>query len=574
MMPSEQPTGKDPTHRPRYTDEALQALTREIEHLRQDISGQLNQDVRWLQSEKSRLIQEIEDLRAQYHHWQSQRQEALSHEQLAQQQLWAKQFAQLLTSELKERLKANPAALAASSAKGDPYANLTHLDSTLSQTFHTLQQDLNSYQSNLSQQLSRMHSMESQGEVILQAFIHQTFQAIQEDLNSYQSTISQQLNRMQHLERQGEAIVQGLVEQLGGLPLKPSPAPSSPQKAPLSPSTPGASIPSTPPPAQQIRIGIFFALLSCLAFGLQNIITRTILFKSTVLGVWEVGGIISPSLGNSILILWLRMMVVVPLVGAIGTNIYQIGAQPFWQDLGQLFSGKKNRLWRNVLGSAFFLFVSQTLAYIAFGNLETGVVTTLILTYPIITIFLSRVFFGDRLTSFTIGMSLVVFLGVIIIAFPFGATINLSYTGVFTALGSGLTLAFCVIFTKLCFKDINPAPFTLIQFFLILIFSGLGSLFFWQIVPDIGFDGALLPHLLIAAILLGLTTLGSYLFQNFGIHWAGAALFSVIANTGPVLTSILAFLLIGEGLNWQEIGGICLITGGVVALAFKRLRES
>lgn len=561
MKPLDNRSTTDNNQPPGTTEKILEALTQEVESLRQDLSVQLNSDVRWLQGEKTRLMQEIDQLRLQHQQLQGDYRESISEQQLAQQQLWAKQLAQVLAAQLQqqlgERLSGDRALSTTDSAP--PALNshnenvqkvLVSLDSTLNQTFKTLQQDLSSYQSTLSQQLSRMYSMESQGEAIL------------------------------------EALVNRLVAQLQGL----QPPPAREKIAPLREITPPSEQPAPkveakplpapkPKPASQLQLGLVFALLASIAFSLQNVVTRIILSPNSLFGIWDVGNLISPGLGNSIFILWLRMLVVVPLVSLLGTNGYQLNEQPFWKDIQNLFQSKDSALKLTVLGSGFFLFLSQTLAYIAFGNLATGLVTALILTYPIVTIFLARLFFGDRLTVFRMVASAIVFAGVVLISTSggIGGSSNL-VLGLSTALGSGITLAFCVIFTQIACKKINPVPFTLVQFGVIFIFSSLFSAFFGWFVPNsaptaIRFDSTLLPSLLLAGIILGLTTLGSYLFQNIGIRMAGAALYAIIANTGPVITSLIAWLLIQETLEPIQILGMLVVTVGVVALGVKRLRD-
>ncbi len=565
MQPPDHRSDTTRVNSPRSTEEALQALTHEIESLRQDISVQLDRDVRWLQGEKGRLMQEIDQLRRQHQSLQNNYQTTLSQQQIAQQQLWAKQLAHALATQFQEQLMARLNGVApspnrsANSPNLDGYSEnvqrlLVSLDSTMSQTFATLQQDLTSYQSTLSQQLNRMYSIESQGEVILETLVNRLIERLQES-DSIEAPLPSATNPA--------SLPQVTLE-------KPEPQPTPPpQPAPPSPSAKPKA-----PPASQWRTGIIFALLASFAFSLQNVVTRIILLPSTLFGLVNIGGIVAPSLGNSIFILWLRMLVVVPLVSLLGTNGYQVDNQPFWLDVQKLFSRGDLKLKLIVLASGFFLFASQTLAYIAFGNMAAGVVTTLILTYPIITIFLASVLFNDRLTSFRIIASGVVFLGIVLIAIPFGAEINFSLVGILTGLGSGVALAICVIFSQMAFRQINPIPFTLVQFGVIFVFSSVFSLIGTIINPEfIEIPPGTFSILLLAGIVLGLTTLMSYLFQNLGIRFAGAASYSIVANTGPVMTSILAFLMIGEVLTFVQVLGMLIVTAGVIALGVKRLRD-
>ena len=74
-------------------------------------------------------------------------------------------------------------------------------------------------------------------------------------------------------------------------------------------------------------------------------------------------------------------------------------------------------------------------------------------------------------------------------------------------------------------------------------------------------------------IILGGLTLIGYLSNNFGVRYMGAALASIVASSGPVVTALLAFLLINNPLQWVQIFGILLVTLGVGALSFERMQH-
>jgi drug/metabolite transporter (DMT)-like permease len=70
---------------------------------------------------------------------------------------------------------------------------------------------------------------------------------------------------------------------------------------------------------------------------------------------------------------------------------------------------------------------------------------------------------------------------------------------------------------------------------------------------------------------LGLLTLISYVLNNFAIRYAGASLASIVGATGPVMTALLGFFLIGEQLTGNQIFGMLVVTAGVVALSLERM---
>ena len=60
------------------TEAALSKVTQELRNLQENLMVQLTGDVEWLQSEKERLMQEIQTLRAEHSQLNAQQQQILS----------------------------------------------------------------------------------------------------------------------------------------------------------------------------------------------------------------------------------------------------------------------------------------------------------------------------------------------------------------------------------------------------------------------------------------------------------------------------------------------------------------
>jgi drug/metabolite transporter (DMT)-like permease len=309
-------------------------------------------------------------------------------------------------------------------------------------------------------------------------------------------------------------------------------------------------------------------LLYSLVLSFQNIVIAVILNKSPIFGLFELGGFISPSIGNSLLILWLRMLVVVPLMAILATVLYP----PMWRDIKQFAQSKDWPVFFQVVASGFFLFLSQVLIYLALGPLSPGVAITIFFVYPIFTVLLAWGLFGDRPSLFRASIIISVLVGVVLIMLPTGARVNLSGVGVAAAVGSGITFAFYVILTQVCAKKLHPIPFSWVNFAVILVFSSLSLL----CLPDVwtlDVDAAMWPNLIISCLILGGTTLAGYLLNNIGISMIGAARASILGSTGPALTALLAWIIIQKALHFQQIFGMLLVTLGVAALSLERLRS-
>lgn len=98
---------------PRAAEAILQALGQDLEALRDQVAGQLSADIAHLQAKKQRLMDDVEALEGDLQTLQAERQqiqssyaEALSQQQISQQQAWAKRLAVALATHLQGRLEA------------------------------------------------------------------------------------------------------------------------------------------------------------------------------------------------------------------------------------------------------------------------------------------------------------------------------------------------------------------------------------------------------------------------------------------------------------------------------------
>jgi drug/metabolite transporter (DMT)-like permease len=568
---------------PGAAEDALKSVAQDLRNLQQELVAELTQDVRRLQSEKSRLLNDIEQLQAQQQTLQSQQQAALSQQQVAQQQLWARQLAQALAKQLQallmERMQAHNVDPTAgeyqlpptNSASEDTTRLLSSLDTTINRTLNSVRQDLTSYQSSLSQQISRMHNLEQQGEAILEALVSRLHQQLQSEAGR-----SSAHNRPNNTRLESDRA-NGYAASVAVPPAQPPLSRTgSSQILPVSPVTaPEPTVSSVRssgrPPLSQFQAGLILILLSTVALSLHNVVVRIIGNPSQVFGLYELGGFISlNSLGNSLLILWMRMLVVVPLMIAVAGFLYP----PVWRDIQAFLRFNDRPLLRSVVGSGFFLFLSQVLIYIAIGQIGPGVAVTILFMYPIVTVPLAWVLFGDRPTGLRVGVMLAILSGIILTAFPrLTGTTDISWLGIGTAMASGVAFALYLISMQISFRKLHPIPVSLIQFVTIFVLTSISL-----IIRPFGMEVEVLPvgraGLLLGGLVLGALTLAGYLLNNFGVRFMGAARASIIAASGPVLTALLAFLVIpgpGTVLESIQIIGILIVTLGVTALSFERM---
>lgn len=546
-----QPSGNGDSRPP---EEVLNAVIQEVESFHRNFRDRLSQDVVRLQQDKDRLIADIEGLQRQHQELQSQKSQTLSERQVAQQKVWLKQLAQILANNLQRELITRINQIRSDSDQpllsGEPSAMLMGSSEA---TSDLAPQEL---------------------EAVLETSLNQTFQGLQQELNSYQSDLSERLTNMQSLEQQVETLLQTVVNRLREQLDTSTELPRDPQVALPQPQT---TPPPPPPPKSKmsnVQLGLFLALMSAFVLSLFNVCLKIILKTSdtpkVLFGLFEVNGVITPGLGNSLLILLLRMVVVMALMPILATILYPA----VWSDIRRFVKSGDSKLILTVIGSGFFLFLSQVCIYIAIGEIPTGIAITIFFVYPIITVLASWGLFGDRPTLIRVGAMIAILIGGVL-SLPnfFGGASGNTNIGVLAALGAGIAFAGYVLLTQIAAGKLHPIPFSLVNFSSIFVFSAISLMF----LPDnLGLDvnPDVWNGIIIGGVILGVLTLLSYLLNNFAIRSAGAALASIIGTSGPALTALFAFFIIGEALTVKQISGMGFVILGVASMSVERMLAS
>jgi drug/metabolite transporter (DMT)-like permease len=593
------------TSDPQAAEALLRAMTQDIENLRQNLLGQLSQDVERLQREKSQLIEDIETLKAQ------RQQQVLQQQQLVRQIAPAliNQLQDILTSQLDQltyssrgsyqeaafgeqegqslkgkRIDSIPSSGLSPNLTAKDYNEnieqlIASLDSTLRATFKTLQQDLRSYQTSLSQQLGEMYSLEKQGEAILEALVNRLRKEVQSESSAiHDSSLSPPpahpnfplprrdapgyLKETHHYNT--TSVSYSSEQSVPAVPSIPEPDPLTAVPKPQSPSKRKRGL------VGGVVMGLVLVLLSFVLQAFQNVVISVIFNKSPIFGQFELGGFAAPGVGNALLILWLRMLVVVPLMAILATVRYP----SVWREIGQFARSPNWLLFLNVLVSGFFLFLSQVLLYLALGAIAPGVVITIFFIYPIFTALLAWVLYGIRPPLISNLVIFSVLVGFVLITIPGSRPTELSDLGISAAAGAGIAFAFHLILTRIPAKKITPVPLQWINYVLILTFAGLclagpfpESWWRFDIAPTMW------PSLIISSLVLGGITLSINLLSNMGLRRLDPARALILEATVPALTALLALVIIQSSLQGSQIFGMLIVTLGVLALNFEQRRR-
>ncbi|MEH2085156.1 EamA family transporter [Nostoc sp.] len=331
-----------------------------------------------------------------------------------------------------------------------------------------------------------------------------------------------------------------------------------------------------------LQIGLFLIVLSAVVSSLYNVAIKVIFHEgSQIFGVLEVEQLLPPTLGNTLLILTLRFMVVVPLMVLLSPILHP----RLWQDLETLSASVRgnstpaNAATKQILVlsivSGCFLFLSQVLIYIAIAQVPTGMAIALFFIYPMVSGLFSWFLFRDRPTLFRIAAIAAICCGELLVLGG-SPSIGIGNTsmGSSTAILSGVAFAAYIILTRVCASKLHPVTFTLINFTTMLLLSFICLMLplpsSWNLVV---IDPSKMLELVLSAFILGVLTLAGYLLNNVGISKLGASRSALIGGSIPVLTVIFAGFIIQENLDIVQILGVLFVTFGAAAFSFETMRN-
>ncbi|NEN92061.1 MAG: EamA family transporter [Okeania sp. SIO3H1] len=305
--------------------------------------------------------------------------------------------------------------------------------------------------------------------------------------------------------------------------------------------------------------GFIIVLLASFCFCFQNVIVRILFNEQTILGIFQTGGFVIPTLQNSFLLMFMRMVLVVPLMASLATKLYPLT----WQDIRALGNNEARPILRRSLLGGALMFLFLALLFISIGLIETGIALTLFFTYPIFTSLFSWAFLGIPPTRFRWMVMVVVLVGTFL-TIPYTQTTSDSYNGIGVIFGiaAGLAYALYTVNAQKSFETMHPVPFTWISFATTLGLSAT-SLLIWQgDYADLNWT-----PMWVGGFLSAICTLSGHLMFNYGIKLIGATAAATIGATNPCLTAILAWLTIQETINGLQILGIVIVTIGVLLLS-------
>lgn len=187
-------------------------------------------------------------------------------------------------------------------------------------------------------------------------------------------------------------------------------------------------------------------------------------------------------------------------------------------------------------------------------------------TYPIMTTLLGWLFLREAITRRILLALVLTYSGVMLLygheARLEGGQVTL---GVLLVMAAALIFAFYVVFSKGLIGRFGSRLFTSIAMLFSTVFVCVHFLLTHQ-VSDLLVSPAAWSY----AVLLGIFSrvLPSFMVSE-AIGRIGAARTSIVGTSGPIITILLAVVLLGEPFGWFQLAGMGLVMTGVAALGRK-----
>lgn len=295
---------------------------------------------------------------------------------------------------------------------------------------------------------------------------------------------------------------------------------------------------------QNISLGLLLAFLGTFLFSLKSIFIKLAYFEGL----------------NSDVVLMLRMAIALPIYLGILSYI-------FWKK--DKFKVLTQTNLFSIIGLGFIgYFLASLLDLKGLETISAGLERLALFTYPIFTAILGAIFFFTPLTKRIIIVLMTTYLGLWIM-FNQESLLNDSNdigTGVTLVLFSALSYAFYVLFSKKIISRIGSVLFTAIA----MSASSVFVLFFYFLL--FGFSQVSISQnawLWVFLLAIVSTVIPSFLISE-AIHRISPLQTSIVGMLGPIVTIILAVLILSEPFGIHQILGVSLVMLGVGLLTFRR----
>lgn len=307
-------------------------------------------------------------------------------------------------------------------------------------------------------------------------------------------------------------------------------------------------------PRKGLILSAIATLLTAIHYGLVDVISQGGSWLGLTFGQLGVGFVPAVSL------LWLRMLVIVPVLVLIAPQLYA----NTWEDLQDWLYNREHLLVQLVC-SGVALFFSQILLYQSIGIVGPAISTALLFLYPLTAIPLGLGLKQERaLSPFGLLAMVALAMGGLLVAKPI---MTVSLPSLLLGLLASLSLSFYIVLTNLSYRQqCHPVPAAVVQFSTVATLSSVVLL-----VKPLQLAGISWVSLFWWGLLLGFLMLLAYLFNYSSLRSIGPRTAMVAAATPAVVLLMTWELMPARSLEIIQLTGILMVSVGGIALGKEKL---
>lgn len=230
----------------------------------------------------------------------------------------------------------------------------------------------------------------------------------------------------------------------------------------------------------------------------------------------------------------------------------------------------KDYLWLVAFGFVGY-YLASYFDFLGLNYIKAGLERIILFVYPTIVVFLSWLFFRERITKVQTTAIVITYIGVVVTFWNELEIVgNEALVGGFLVLLSALTYASYLVGSGWLIPKFGVLRFTcyamIVSTICILMhytWAGDWDLFKYPL-PVYGYG---------FAMAIFATLIPSFLVSA-SIERLGASNFSILGSLGPVSTILLAYLFLAEKLTYWQLFGMLIVIFGVTYLSLNRKRKA
>ena len=239
-------------------------------------------------------------------------------------------------------------------------------------------------------------------------------------------------------------------------------------------------------------------------------------------------------------------------------------------------SGKVEHLGRRDVVALLLLgtlggYLPMWLDFAGLAHVTAGLERVILFLYPTMVVLISAVLFSRAIVRHEVAALLLSYVGVAIAAG--GDVLAVGQLTTETMLGAGLIFASALIYAGYLVASgkliprLGVLPFTAL---IMLVASATATGHYLSMPHAAGLTGLPMQVYGIALLMAMVATVLPSFMLSAGIQRVGSSRAAMLGMVGPVSTIYLAYVYLGEGVGWLQLGGTALVMAGVFALTAGR----